>query len=166
VGLKPKHAQFVREYLVDLNATQAAIRAGYSEKSARVHASKLLTRADISAAVAARQSNQLQKADLTATRVLEELRRIAFSDPRELFDELGNLRPVKDITAEQASSIRGFEVLIKNAKAGDGLTDVVHKFQLWEKTKALEMLAKHFALLTERVQHEGGVELKWADQQS
>jgi len=45
--------------------------------------------------------------------------------------------------------VAGFEVLIKNAAAGDGVTDLIHKFRLWDKLRALEMLAKHYALLTD-----------------
>lgn len=88
-------------------------------------------------------------AELTPDRVLEELRRLAFSDIRELFDDKGNLRPLHTLTAEQAACIAGVEVVIKNAKAGDNQTDTVHKIKIWDKNRTLEMLAKHFALLIE-----------------
>jgi hypothetical protein len=52
---------------------------------------------------------------------------------------------------EQGAALAGFEVLIKNAKAGDGITDTIYKFKLWDKVRALEVLAKHFALLTDIV---------------
>jgi hypothetical protein len=52
-------------------------------------------------------------------------------------------------------------VLVKNTKAGDGQQDTIHKFRLWDKTRALEMLAKHFALLTERVDLSGEVAIRW-----
>ena len=162
MSLRPKHAKFVAEYLKDLNATQAAIRAGYSPKTARAQGSTLLTNPNIAAAVQAKTAKSFAHADLTAERVLEELRRLAFSDLRGLFDEAGNLVPIHKLTDEQAASLASVEVIIKNAKAGDNQTDTVHKIRVWDKPKALEMLAKRFGLLIERVQHEGGVELKWA----
>jgi hypothetical protein len=83
-----RQARFVAEYLIDLNATQAAIRAGYSKQTARQQASDLLSKPDIATAIVAGKAKQLGKANLTAVSVLEELRRLAFSDVRRLFDLL------------------------------------------------------------------------------
>jgi phage terminase small subunit len=157
----PKQERFIAEYLIDLNATQAAIRAGYSPKTAASQGERLLRNAEIQATVSAKQSQQLARADLTATRVLEEMRRLAFSDVRELFDEKGNLRPIHTLTPEQSACISGLEVIIKNAKAGDGATDTVHKVKVWDKPKVLDMLGKHFGILTEQVQHTGTLKLEW-----
>ena len=71
---------------------------------------------------------------------------------RSFFDARGNLLPVTDLTEEQGSQLAGLEVIIKNAKAGDGQTDTVHKFKLWDKVRALEALAKHFGLVRERLE--------------
>ena len=157
----PKRARFVAEYLKDLNGAQAAIRCGYSPRTAASQASRLLTDANIATAIASGKASQLETAELSASRVLEELRRLALSDVRTLFDEHGNLLPLHTLTSEQAACIGGVEVLIKNAKAGDGITDTIHKIKVWDKTKALELLAKHFALLTERVEHGGEVVMRW-----
>lgn len=107
------------------------------------------------------KDKQLAKADLTAVRVLEEMRRLAFSDVRQLFDEQGNLRPIHTLTPEQSACIAGLEVIIKNAKAGDGVTDTVHKVKVWDKPKVLDMLGKHFGILTEQVQHTGTLKIQW-----
>lgn len=155
--MTPKQALFVAEYRKDLNATQAAIRAGYSEKTASSQAERLLRNVEIAEAVAEKTQQQLERADLSAVRVLEELRRLSFSDIRGLFDEAGNLKPLHVLSAEQASCIGGFEVIKKNAEAGDGKIDTVHKIKVIDKTRTLEMLAKHFALLTERLEHSGGI---------
>ncbi len=149
--LTPKQARFAAEYVKDLNGTQAAIRAGYSQRGADVHGVRLLANARVAAEIAARTSKQMARAELSAVRVLEELRRLAFADPRDLFDEQGNLRPVHTLTAEQASAIASMEVVIKNAKAGDGVTDTIHKIKTWDKTKTLDLLARHFALLHDHV---------------
>ena len=98
---------------------------------------------------------------LTAQRVLEELALHGFSNVQDLFDESGNLKPIHTLTRQQAASIASFEVVKKNVTAGDGLTDIVAKVKVIDKTKVLEMLAKHFALLTEKIEHSGGIDITW-----
>lgn len=158
--LNPKQARFVAEYLIDLNATQAAQRAGYSRKTAYAQGQFLLKHPEIQKAVAAGKARQLDRADLTATRVLEEIRRLALSDIRGLFDDRGNLRPIHTLNDEQAACIASLEVVKRNLTAGDGEVDTVVKVKVWDKTKTLEMLAKHFALLTEKVEHTGGLVIR------
>lgn len=150
--MNAKQSAFVAEYLIDLNATQAAIRAGYSAKVANRIGSRLLSKEDIKAAIAQGKGRQLERADLSAARVLEELRRIAFTDMRGFFDAAGNLKPITELTAEQGAALAGFEVIKKNATAGDGVVDTIHKFKAWDKIRALEALAKHFGLLVDRVE--------------
>jgi len=159
VPLTPKQARFAAEYLIDLNSTQAAIRAGYSPKVADREGYRLLRKAEITALVSAGKAKQLEKADLTATRVLEELRRLAFSDVRSLFDAAGNLKPIHTLNPEESACIASLEVIIKNAQAGDGHMDTVHKLKVWDKTRSLEMLAKHFGLLVEKLEHSGQITL-------
>lgn len=159
--LTPKQARFVAEYLIDLNATQAAIRAGYSRRTANEQGSRLLAKASVKAAVADGQAKQLGKADLTAVRVLEEMRRLAFSDLRQAFDEHGNLKPIQELSDETAAAVASVEVIIKNAAAGDKHTDTIHKLKVWDKPRVLEMLGKHFSLLTEQVQHSGDLTISW-----
>lgn len=156
--MNAKHARFVAEYLKDLNGKQAAIRAGYKPSRAEQTASELLATRKVSEAVAAGVAKQLKKVEVTADRVLEEIARLAFVDARGFWDEHGNLKPIKDLTPEQGSALAGFEAIIKNAKAGDGQTDLVHKIKLWDKTRALELLAKKFALLTEVHEHRFSLE--------
>lgn len=157
--LTSKQQRFVAEYLKDHNATNAAIRCGYSPKTANQQGSRLLANANISAAVAEKAEKQLEKAEVTAQKVLDEIARLAFSDVRGLFDENGNLKPIHTLDDKQAAAIASLEVVKKNAQAGDGQTDIVHKVKVWDKTKSLEMLAKHFALLIERVDVSGSVQV-------
>jgi len=158
--MTPKQARFIAEYLIDLNATQAAIRAGYSPKTANEQGARLLANASVAAEVAKKTQQQIDRAELTASRTLEEMRRLAFSNVRTLFDANGNLRPIHTLTDEEAACIASLEVIVKNAQAGDGHTDTVHKIKVWDKTRTLEMLGKHFALLTEQVNHSGGLTIK------
>jgi len=152
VALTAKQQRFVAEYLKDLNATQAAIRAGYTIRTADVQGPRLLGNAGVAAAISEGKARQLEAADLSATRVLEEMRRVALSNVQDIFDEKGNLKPIHEMTREQAACIAGFEVIKKNAEAGDGHIDVIHKVKVWDKPRVLEMLGKHFALLIERVE--------------
>ena len=80
----PRQEQFVAEYLVDLNATQAAIRAGYSEKTARQQGARLLSNVYIQAAIAQARQEQQQRTQVTADSVVKEAALIAFADAREL----------------------------------------------------------------------------------
>lgn len=153
--LTPKQRRFVSEYLKDLNATQAAIRAGFSAKTAKQAGSRLLTNVDIASEISEGQARQLKAADLSATRTLEEIRRLAFADLRKLFDEQGNLKPIHLLDDEAAASIASIEVVKKNLAAGDNQTDTVHKLKVWDKTRNLEMLAKHFGLLEDKIAHSG-----------
>lgn len=164
VALNRKQARFVAEFLVDLNATRAAERAGYSPKTANEQGARLLAHASVAAAVAEGQAKQLEKVGVTAEQVKERLRTLAFMDPRKYFDSNGNILPIVMLDDDAAASIAGFEVIIKNARAGDGVTDTVHKIKLVDVVKPLEMLAKHFGLLAERIEHHGELLIKWQDE--
>lgn len=82
--MTPKKEAFVREYLIDLNATQAAIRAGYSAKTAKQQGARLLTDVDVAAAIAQAQEARIERVEITQDRVLEQLWAIATADPNDL----------------------------------------------------------------------------------
>lgn len=86
MALTPKQQRFVDEYLVDLNATQAAIRSGYSRRSAAEQGHDLLRKPQVAAAVQAGQAARAERTGITADRVLTELARIAFADHRQLVE--------------------------------------------------------------------------------
>jgi len=161
--LTPKQQRFVAEYLKDLNATQAAIRAGFSERTAAQIGYEYLRKPQIAAAVAEATAAQLEKADLSAARVKEEMRRIGFFDVRSLFHSNGRLKGMHELSAEQGAAIASLEVIVKNAEAGDGHQDVVHKLKVWDKPRVLEMLGKHFGLLVERLEHQGELRISWEE---
>ena len=81
--LNPRHARFAQEYLIDLNGAQAAIRAGFSKRTARSAAARLLTNADIRAAIDEAKLARSERTKITADKVLEELARVAFFDSFE-----------------------------------------------------------------------------------
>ncbi len=78
-GLSAKQDRFCREYLVDLNATQASIRAGYSEKTARVQACQLLTKPNVQARIAELQEATAERLDMTADRVMADLEKLCWA---------------------------------------------------------------------------------------
>lgn len=157
MGLTPKQARFVKEYLVDLNAKQAAIRAGYTVKTAESQGSRLLAYAKVSKAVQEAQAKRLNKLEITAERVLAELARIGFSDPRELFDADGQMKPIQDLPDDTARCIASVEVTRETTRRnGDKTeTETVTKIKHWDKNRALELLAKNLGLLKDRIQFEG-----------
>jgi phage terminase small subunit len=151
--LSPKDARFVAEYLIDGNAAAAARRIGSTAKRAEQAGYEYLTKPDIAAAVQAGQAAQLQTAGVTKERLLEELGRLALVNVREYFDPVTkDAKLPSDLTDAQGACLAGFEVLIKNAKAGDGVTDTIHKFKLWDKVKAIELYMKHYGMLIEKLE--------------
>lgn len=147
MALTPKQQRFVSEYLIDLNATQAAIRAGYSQKTAGAIGSENLQKPEIAAAVADKAGQALNAVGYGAERVLQEYGKIAFSDVRALFDEHGNMLPIRELPDDVAASIAGVEVNKRNLTAGDGQVDLVLKVRRWDKVKALDSLANYHGLL-------------------
>lgn len=147
-SLSPKRQRFVDEYLKDLNATQAAIRAGYSAKSAYSQAHDLLKNPEISEAIAAGQAKASISANVTAERVLLELARLAFLDPRQLYQADGTLRPIKELPDDVAACLSSIEVTEECRGEGENreLVGLTKKVRLWDKPKALALLCKHLNL--------------------
>ena len=156
-----KQKRFIAEYLIDSSATQAAIRAGYSPKTAKAQGSRLLTDVDIAAELQAKQEKKLDELDLTAKRVLSEIMALGFLDVGALFDERGNFRPIQDLPVSVRKAIASVEVVKRNLTAGDDKQDEIIKLRLWDKNKALEMLCKNLNLFRETIEHTGGIELTW-----
>lgn len=153
MALNEMQKRFVAAYIAEPNATQAAIKAGYSKKTAASQGERLLRHVEISRAVKTGLEAVLTKAGLKAADVIEAIRRPIHGDIRNLFYADGSLKPITELSADDAAMIAGFEVIIKNAVAGDGITDTIHKVKLVDRAKYVEMGAKHFKLLTDVVQH-------------
>jgi phage terminase small subunit len=147
-GLNPQQASFAREYLVDLNATKAAIRAGYSPKTADRQGSRLLRNAVIAKAVQEGKLSRQERIEVNSDDVLRELVRISKADLRKVFNEDGNIKNPKDWPDEVAAFISSIEV----EEIGERGVVIGHvkKIKLWPKVPALELLGKHLALWVER----------------
>lgn len=152
--LEPRQKKFFHEYLVDLNATQAAIRAKYSKRTANRTGPALLSKLGylIFPILKAQQQALAVKGGVTREQWLEEIRKLAFFDPRKFFDNHGNPIEVCALDDESAPAIAGFEFTEEylTAKSPGSVekpaehiaTGYTKKFKLTDKLKALELYGK------------------------
>ena len=154
-----RRQRFVEEYMVDLvpNAAKAAERAGYSIRTARSQGSRLLKDPRVKAAIADAQKAQMKRIQMSADDVLVGLAEIASIDIADIFDENNSLRPLKEIPAHVRRAIAGIEVEELFEGRGESREHVGRnrKLKLSDKVRALEILAKHHKLLTEKVELTG-----------
>lgn len=141
--LTPKQALFVGEYLIDGNATRAAIAAGFAQASAGVTGAKLLKNAKVAKALALRNARRAGKLEITAERVLGELAKLAFYDPGKLFDESGDLLSIGAMDENTRAAIASMDVEMREGKSG---ATTVRKVRLADKGINLERLGKHLKL--------------------
>jgi phage terminase small subunit len=150
--LTDKQQRFCEEYLVDLNATQAAIRAGYSEDSAAAIGCENLIKPNIQAEIQRLQARVSKKLEISRERVLKEYARIAFADIRDMYDQNSRLIPPKDLSDDAAAALAGMEVFEEFGfdKSGERVhIGDTKKVKLWDKLKALDSLGKHIGLFEE-----------------
>ena len=146
--LAPMQSVFVQEYLVDLNATQAAIRAGYSAKTAEQQGYQLLQKPSVQAAIAERQKEREQRTAVTADRVLLEAARLALFDPRKLFNDDGSPKGITELDDDTAAAVAGIEVVEQFEGSGKDRVFVgyLKKYRIADKNSALEKLFRHHGL--------------------
>ena len=162
--LTPRQQRFVDEYLVDLNGTQAAIRAGFSKKNADSIAIQVLRKPQVAEAVAAAIQSRSKKVGLTAEWVVERLMSLADADVAELYDDHGNLLPMRDLPQGVRRAVSSVEVCEEWEGVGENrkLVGYTKKVKLWDKVKSLEHLGRHLGMFTDKVEV-GGLE-KFADE--
>lgn len=155
--LNMRQARFVTEYLVDLNATKAAERAGYSPRTAYAQGSRLLTHAEVAAAIQAGVAKRQVRLELSADRVLQELMRVALVDLGGAYDAKGNLLPVHEMPEDVRRAIAGIKVFEEFDGFGEDRVKVgeVREVKFWPKVDALRDLGKHLKLFVERMEHTG-----------
>lgn len=148
--LTDKQARFVDEYLVDLNATQAAVRAGYSAKTANEQGARLLANVSVQNAIRERQEVLKMKTEITQEWVVERYRRIVEGcDKRLFFNDDGSVKPPSQWSAEMGLAVAGFEV----QELGDeGLAVSVSKLRFQDAKAALDSLARHLGMFKDKVE--------------
>src|ERR1700741_2811896 len=117
--LSPKRLRFAQQYVIDLNATLAAERAGYSKVCSDVTGCRLLADASVKMEIERLQAEIAMKTAITAEKVIRELAKIGFSDVRKLYDEHDNLKPIHELDDEAAACLAGVETESKSSKTGD-----------------------------------------------
>lgn len=133
MALSDKHEMFAREYCVDLNATQAAIRAGYSENTAKQQGSRLLTNADIRARIDELQGKRAEKLELDANWVLEKL--------TEVVSMSMQAKPVEKWDYNEKQLVETGEYVYDSSGAN----------------KALELIGKHLGMFKDKIEHSGNL---------
>jgi len=161
--LNNKQRTFVEEYLVDLNATQAAIRAGYSEHTAKDIGCENLAKPNIQTAIAEAMDERSQRTEITADRVLEEIAKIGFLDVRNIFTDADELKAISTLPDDIAAAVVSVEVITKPTYEedddGNKIVEHVHKIRLADKLKGLEMLGRHLVLFSDKVIHGGAISI-------
>ena len=146
--LTAKQAKFIEEYLIDLNASAAAKRAGFSQKNSDIIGYQLLQKTTVQKALAIARQKLSAKAGVTQEMVIEGFRQIAQADLAECYNPDGTLKNIHDIPAEARQALAGVEVFEEHDGRGENRTFVGYtkKIKMWDKVKALDSLAKHLGL--------------------
>lgn len=158
MALTDRQRRFCQEYLTDLNGTQAATRAGYSAKTANEQAARLLANVSVRAEIERLQEERAARTGVTTDRVVQELAKVAFSDPRKMFRPDGTMKSPAEWDDETAAVIAGLETeeeVRTNASLQTQTVTRTKKLKRLDKLTALELLGKHLGMFKERVEVSG-----------
>jgi phage terminase small subunit len=156
--LTPKQARFVEEYLLDLNGKQAAIRAGYSPKTAEVQGSRLLGHPKVQAAVDAAMQARSRRTEVAADRVVAELAKIAFANMRDFWPTEGETLDLSRLDQDRAAAVE--EIAIDESVDTAGVLRRRTRLKLHDKLAALTSLARHLGMFTDGVGHKSSIEAR------
>lgn len=158
-----KHERFCQEYLIDLSQTNAAIRAGYSPGSAKVHSCWLMKKKDIRGRIDELLDIRSKKMDITAEKVLLELAKIGFSNMQD-YMSVHDGDPFVDLSAltrDQAAAIQEFTVDEYQDGRGDDARDVKRiRIKLSDKRAALVDIGRHLGMFKDKIEHDVSDPLK------
>lgn len=154
MALTPQQERFAQEYILDLNGTQAAARAGYSPKTANEQAGRLLANVSVRTRIKELQAERAGRSEVNADRVLTQLARLAFGDLRSLFRDDGTLKDPKEWSDDAAALVGSVETEEEVTPSKDGKPPVVtrtRKVKRIDPNRALELLCKHLGMITDRL---------------
>lgn len=146
-----KQKRFCEEYLIDLNATQAAIRAGYSPDSAGDIGSENLKKPEIRARIDKALAEQSKRTGVTSDRVVRELAKVAFVNAEDVIN-FDSATILSDASRDDTAAIASVKVKMIPMPDGDG---VEREIKLADKLKALELLGRRLGLFTDNVNVSG-----------
>lgn len=143
--LNPKQIAFCEEYIIDLNATQAAIRAGYSAKTAQAQSSRLLSNVMVNECITELKANRSERTAINADYVLNRHHDIDQLDVLDILDDSHALKPIKDWPKAWRISISGIEISELFEGRGEDREHIgfLKKIKMPDKIKNLELLGKH-----------------------
>ena len=150
--LNQRQEMFCREYIKDLNGTQAAIRAGYSPRTADRMAYELLKKPEIQAFVLQSKAERVEEVKVDANYVLKRLIEIDEMDVADILDDGGDFLPIRSWPKVWRTTLSGLDIAIINS----GDTETILKKIKWpDKVKNLELLGKHIGVgaFSEKVDH-------------
>ena len=145
--LTEKQRRFVDEYLIDLNATQAAIRAGYSVKTAKDIGCQNLAKLNIQQAISEKMAERSKRTGVNQDRIVMELAKIAFVNAADVIDS-DDATIKAGATADDTAAIQSVKVKVIPTKEGEG---VEREIRLNDKLKALELLGKHLGMWNDKL---------------
>jgi phage terminase small subunit len=143
--LTDKQQRFVDEYLIDLNATQAAIRAGYSTKTADQQGSRMLANVKVKQAVAEKQAQRSKRTGVNQDRVVLELAKVAFAKMTDIVDSNGKIK--EDASPDDLACIESIKYKESDNEYGGS---VEREVKIASKLKALELLGKHLGMWSDK----------------
>lgn len=154
MALTPRQEAFAQEYLIDLNGTQAAIRAGYSPKTANEQAVRLLANVSIRSRIQEAMKEREKRTHITQDRVLQELARLAFGDLRRAFKEDGTLKLPHEWDDDTAAMMAGVDTLTTSVGSDDEtpMSLTTKKVKVFDKGTALTLAMRHLGLLNDKLQ--------------
>ncbi len=159
--------KFVDEYLIDFNATQAAIRAGYSPDTANEQGSQLLARPDIRELVAEGQKEVMERTQTFQDNAVDELKIVGFSDLADFLtvkaDGIVEQKPFNELTKAQTKCIKKIKQTVRSSHSADGTIlhqTAVIEIELHDKLRALELLGRHLGMFNDTLRLEGALPLQ------
>lgn len=157
--LTKKQQLFVEEYLIDLNATQAAIRAGYSTQTARQMGDENLSKPDIKNSIEKALAERSKRTGVNADRIIRELAKLAFINPTDVIN-MDEATIKGDANRDDTAAISS--VKVKTIPTEDGnITE--REVKTYDKIKALELLGKHIGMFSDRLKVEGAIPIVISD---
>lgn len=146
--LTPKIKRFCEEYIKDLNGTQAAIRAGYSEKTANEQASKLLAKVNVQIYVSELKKSLSDKNEGLAQQVIDELKKLGFANIQDYINPQNEIKDLTTITRDNAAAVESIKKTVTEFSGGgesSGKKTTI-QFKLYDKISALEKLGRHLGI--------------------
>jgi phage terminase small subunit len=157
--MSPKQILFVKEYLLDLNASKACLRAGYSHRNADTMGSQLLRKPQVAAAIAAAKAERSERTMIDAAWLLSHLAEEATADIADLYDDEGNIKPIRSWPKVwRTGLVAGFEVeeLFEGRGADKRTIGRLRKVKLADRTRIKELIGKHVDVqaFKEKLEHD------------